>query len=146
MAGKYSQEAHQKHRPARRSAEANERLMNSRDQVEIWSAPTWLWRTYAATISVVGSVSRVEDGGSSGNLVIEMGKVHAGVKSKRRSRISMGYHAAPLTSFWFLVAKQPPARVLSKHLGRLKGKIYRGEIFRPHRGGSTADPSLRRHV
>jgi hypothetical protein len=141
MAGKYGHESHQTHRPARRFAETNERLMKNRDQVEIWSAPTWLWRTSdqrstrpdedrkfrpcTCAATIFGRGFRVARGRWrfvwQFGFPIEMGKVHAGIKSKRRSRISIRYYAAPLTSFWFLVAK-PPARVLSKDLGRLKGR------------------------
>ena len=83
--------------------------MNSRHQLEIWSAPIWLRRTYAATMLVESTLSSVGDGASSGIWF----SLSRSTKYHTRPNLDVGiasplrYNAAPLTSFWFLVPKSP---------------------------------------
>jgi hypothetical protein len=82
---------------------------------------------------VVSPLSRVGDGGSSGNLVlpVEIDKIPPyPAKSSGGFRISIRYNAAPLTSFWFPAAKQPgPSSVESTW--EVESEIY-GVVFGLH--------------
>jgi hypothetical protein len=85
-------------------------------------------------------VSSVGEGGSSGILVlhVEIDKYHTRPNLDVEITSPLRYYAAPLTSLWFLAAKQPPAEFCRIDLGGRKRDLrrrffgLRGTIHRIH--------------